>query len=236
MGQSYSKQSPPSPQKGIAGFASGGFKLKRAFAARRKKSEDATKFFASGSQQLGPSDGPGPSSQVAAAAPLKVTAPSLPPKKRNKLTIVTQVLTGGSKSQSPASPLPPPPPPKPVSLQDVKQSPKTLSKPFHTISEDHRGSIIPVTPAISSAVTFMRMGEEQREHELPKPEARSKEKDSEKKEERSGRDQAGEATDKELKQLWRKSDSTMSHHTIRPGAAAGNRTSRPVSMAESLRV
>ncbi|KAI3619014.1 rho gtpase activator [Moniliophthora roreri] len=235
MGQSYSsKQSPPSPQKGIAGLASGGFKLKRAFAARRKKSEDATKLFASGSQQLGPSDGPGPSSQVAAAAPLKVTAPSLPPMKRNKLTIVTQVLTGGSKSQSPASPLPPPPPPKPVSLQDAKQSPSTLSKTFHTVSDDHRGSIIPVTPAISSAVTFMRMGEEQREQELPKPEARPKEKDLEKKEERSSRDQAGEATDKELKQLWRKSDSTMSHHTIRPGAAAGNRNSRPVSMAESL--
>ena len=39
----------------------------------------------------------------------------------------------------------------------------------------------------------------------------------------------------EGKEVWRKSDSNMSFNTIRPGATTvGNRTSRPVYMAESL--
>ncbi|KAK7045556.1 hypothetical protein VNI00_007388 [Paramarasmius palmivorus] len=243
MGQSFSKPSSQSPQlqqKSIASLASGGFKLKRAFAARRKKSEDATKLFASGSNDAG---SPSPSSpaqqQVAAAAPSKVTAPPPPTAKRTKLTILTQVLTGGSKSQSPASPLPPPLPPKPLPSQGSKpSSPPALLKTSH-IADDHRGSIIPVTPAISSAVEYLRRGgEEDKVQDQPKAEARTKEKEPEKKEDRS-RDHIREATadkdgDDKQKQVWRKSDSTMSHHTIRPGAAAGNRTSRPVSMAESL--
>lgn len=38
----------------------------------------------------------------------------------------------------------------------------------------------------------------------------------------------------EMKEAWRKSDSTIGHHTIRPGAMSASRASRPVSMAESV--
>jgi hypothetical protein len=170
MGQSYSKPSTSHKALSISNAAvNTGVKLKRAFAARRKKSEDSTKLFAQGTDS--PVSG-------------------------------SQVIGGGRKASY--SPVPPTPPPKPA-----RQSPPPPPPPLPTKSlANNRGSIIPVSPGISSAVNFMRLDEDQQAAALAK--------------------------DDEQKDVWRKSDSTMSHHTIRPGAGAGSRPSRPVSMAESL--
>ncbi|RXW25019.1 hypothetical protein EST38_g782 [Candolleomyces aberdarensis] len=51
--------------------------------------------------------------------------------------------------------------------------------------------------------------------------------------ERQGREQQ-EKEKGELKEAWRKSDSTIGHHTIRNPGTTGTRGSRPVSMAESF--
>ncbi|KAF8658305.1 hypothetical protein AX16_002075 [Volvariella volvacea WC 439] len=47
------------------------------------------------------------------------------------------------------------------------------------------------------------------------------------------REKGRETVPSEVKEAWRKSDSSMSYHTIRPGAGS-NRSSRPTSVAESL--
>lgn len=174
--------------------------------------------------------------------------------------------------------LPPLPPPKPELDSASRLRPKTVER-------DNRSSIIPMSPGISSAVNFMRMGEEQRERaealELEKVEMdkeemememereREMEKEKEKQREREKQreeekqslvkkqeeakeqlatrktegekvvEKAEEAEKKDavdkgdMKDSWRKSDSTISHVTIRPGAGS-SRPSRPVSMAESL--
>ncbi|KAF9038279.1 RhoGAP-domain-containing protein [Hymenopellis radicata] len=90
--------------------------------------------------------------------------------------------------------------------------------PLHIPSADPRGSIIAVSPGISSALNYMRMGDQDKDQD----------KTNTHKADNSDREKG------EQKEAWRKSDSTMSHHTIRPGAAPGTRASRPVSMAESL--
>ncbi|KAK1236460.1 hypothetical protein PQX77_000296 [Marasmius sp. AFHP31] len=264
MGQGSSK--PSTPQRGIASLASTGFKLKRAFAGRRKKSEDATTSFSSASshsdRELDLSVGSSqPARAAAAVPPSEVTAPSSPAvSQQTKLTLklVTQVLPTRSNNIK-SAPLPPPPvPSKSDSMQNNK-----LSVPDTTASRnvDNRGSIIPISPGISSAVNFMRIGEEEREKERleaqrttdlgrekgaekgadreadtrrVKDKGKQADVDSERKEERSKERPASNGNDDKLKQIWRKSDSTMSHHTIRPGAQVGNRSSRPVSMAESL--
>ncbi|KAL0574700.1 hypothetical protein V5O48_007258 [Marasmius crinis-equi] len=266
MGQSSSK--PSTTHRGIASLASTGFKLKRAFAGRRKRSEDATTSFSTTSSQSdreldssrgSPTGSPSQPARVGVAVPpSEVTAPSSPTiSQQTKLTLklVTQVLPGVSRKPAPkASPPPPPPPAKPASMLTVPDA--TTSR-----NVDNRGSIIPISPGISSAVNFMqRIGEEEKEKERlaavvtpPKEtekatgdnktadvgmESRDKGKQAEvepeRKQERSKERPANDESDEKLKQGWRKSDSTMSHHTIRPGAQVGNRSSRPVSMAESL--
>jgi hypothetical protein len=183
---------------------------------------------------------------------------------------------------------PPPPPPKPDS--------DSISRlPVNNAPPDNRASIIPISPGISSAVNFMRLGEEQKEREdaLERERERGREKERERERERekerdrrreveqekeremerekererqreeekrnlarqeqeakvnlarqeADRDKTTEkpeengkndAADKgDMKDVWRKSDSTISHVTIRPGAG-NSRPSRPVSMADSL--
>ncbi|KAJ8076807.1 hypothetical protein PM082_001230 [Marasmius tenuissimus] len=242
MGQGSSK--PSTPQRGIASLASTGFKLKRAFAGRRKKSEDATTSFSSASshsdRELDVSVGSSQPARAAAAVPPSEVLPT----RSNNIK---------------SAPLPPPPvPSKPAPMQNNK-----LSVPDATASRnvDNRGSIIPISPGISSAVNFMRIGEEEREKERLdaqrttdlgkekgaekgadkeadtrrlKDKGKQADVDPERKEERSKERPVSNGNDDKLKQIWRKSDSTMSHHTIRPGAQVGNRSSRPVSMAESL--
>ncbi|KAG7091070.1 hypothetical protein E1B28_010127 [Marasmius oreades] len=235
MGQGFSKSSTSTPQKGIASLANTGFKLKRAFAARRKKSEDATTKFSDTRLHR---DRGQDSLVDSSSRPDPVAVPP------------SEVLPSGSKNSTPkSSSIPPPTPPKPASMQGAKLSPPATA--IHNV--DNRGSIIPISPGISSAVQFMRIGEEQREQErlaALEQEVKERGKESDKgQQEGKGKpvdvesDRKGEGSrerlpndenEEKLKQGWRKSDSTMSHHTIRPGAALGSRSSRPVSMAESL--
>ncbi|KAF9268654.1 RhoGAP-domain-containing protein [Marasmius fiardii PR-910] len=264
MGQGFSKSPASTPQKGIASLANTGIKLKRAFAARRKKSEDVTSKLSGGSSHsdreqdslVDTSSRP----IAVAAPPSEVTATSSPTvTQHTKLTLklITQVLPNGSKSSTPKSPspIPPPTPPKPASMQGAKLSPPSTA----TQNADNRGSIIPISPGISSAVQFMRIGEEQREqerlatlekekkatekeqeesgNESDKGKQEGKEKHAEVETDRKERNRErlpNDENEEKLKQGWRKSDSTMSHHTIRPGPPLGSRSSRPVSMAESL--
>ncbi|KAH7875370.1 uncharacterized protein C8R40DRAFT_1103808 [Lentinula edodes] len=239
MGQNFSK--PSASHKGLSistAAANTGIKLKRAFAGRRKKSEDSTKLFAvtDNKEWDSPASSPSTSSQV--------TPPASKFPRSTKLTqIATQVIGGAKRAaKSPhASPIPPTPPPKPSSMQVAKLVP--TSTPISPLKKvDNRGSIIPMSPGISSAVTFMRLGEEEREAaQVNANEAAAQVKANEAAAAQVKTNEAAKEVPKELsnktdteKDIWRKSDSTMSHHTIRPGAGAGPRSSRPVSMAESL--
>ncbi|KAJ3748681.1 RhoGAP-domain-containing protein [Lentinula detonsa] len=225
MGQNFSKPAPS--HKGLSistAAANTGIKLKRAFAGRRKKSEDSTKLFATTHNKEWDSPASSPSSS------LQVTSPALKFPRPAKLTqFATQVISGAAKKagKSPQEPaIPPTPPPKPLSMQTAKPIPSstpTLPAKLQSNKAENRGSIIPMSPGISSAVTFMRLGEQEREAAQAKANEAVKEvsKDN------------SDKTDVQ-KDTWRKSDSTISHHTIRPGAGAGSRSSRPVSMAESL--
>ncbi|KAF8876693.1 hypothetical protein CPB84DRAFT_384307 [Gymnopilus junonius] len=232
--------------KGITAAAvTGGFKLKRAFAARRKKSEDASSLFTamkgkepeaasvSGARAL--------SSQVAdrvppgslSQQPQRMDTPSSPFPR-------SQVFN----KNSPALPSPPPPtpPPKkeipPSTLSPVQPDAQVL------IAAPNRNSIIPISPGISSAVNYLSMIEEQQSRP-PSPQPQSQNARStttnltskvdhpaEKENLKSSTSSSG-SDKRDMKESWRKSDSTNSHHTIRPGAGS-TRTSRPVSWAESF--
>ncbi|KAJ7462257.1 RhoGAP-domain-containing protein [Mycena galericulata] len=176
MGQNESKAplASPSSQKGFYVAAATGSKLKRAFAARRKKTED-----------------------VAGAGDAQ-------PKQRSARQLTLQVAQAfsGKKTKdglSPINPSPPPPPPKPASMQSAKRPiPPPPPPPLQSTTPLNRGSIIPITPGVSSA--------------------------------KGKWDKDGDKNDS--KEAWRRSDSTITHQTMRPGA--GTRASRPVSTAESL--
>ena len=250
MGQNYSRAPTssstlepvlPQPTSKLGNVAaSTGFKLKRVFATRRKHSEGSSQaFFSNGKgkerERIEATSSAPSSSAPSLTAQAQVTAPS--PRFRNgpkqlTLQLASQVVSGGKKltktqrqslSPPPLSPPPPPPPPKSVAMQATKKSPPG---PVDTSTVDNRGSIIPISPGISSAVNYLRLGEEQREREQEHVVALGEEKEQES--EKTNPDKG------EMKEGWRKSDSTMSHHTIRPGATVGSRTPRPVSMAESL--
>ncbi|KAG7446505.1 RhoGAP-domain-containing protein [Guyanagaster necrorhizus] len=251
MGQNISRSPSPSQQnssssqlasKGIAAAAATGSRLKRAFGARRKnKSEDTSKLFCGNSKgkerdYYTDSDVTTPVSSTSRTpvTPVEATPPPTPGHRPAKLSLqlATHVFNGGRKNSrtpppiTPLSSLPPPPPPKPPAMQGLKLVPPSPARNL-----DQRGSIITVSPGISSAVNYMRIGEEQRERERERLEAQQRELEAVEKNDA----EKEKSTDKgELKETWRKSDSTMSHHTIRPGTTIGNRTPRPVSVAESL--
>ncbi|KAJ7045483.1 RhoGAP-domain-containing protein [Mycena alexandri] len=201
MGQNESKSSlaPPSSPKSFYVAASTGSKLKRAFAARRKKSEDI---------------GAGGDSQSSSRQ-----------KSARQLTMQVAHAFSGKKGKEGPSP-----PPKPVSMQGTKRSqPPPPPIQSTSLTPANRGSIIPITPGVSSAVNFMikqerelsglpplpPMPEIYREQLPPMPEIQ--------------REQDGDKNDS--KEDWRRSDATI---TQRPGATAGARASRPVSTADSL--
>ncbi|KAJ4483476.1 hypothetical protein J3R30DRAFT_3285263 [Lentinula aciculospora] len=230
MGQNFSK--PSASHKGLSistAAANTGIKLKRAFAGRRKKSEDSTKMFAATDNKEWDSPASSPSSSS------QVTQPASRFPRSTKLTqFATQVISGAKRAgKSPGpeeSPIPPIPPPKPLSMHTAKLVPSSTSPlpaKIQGIKGDNRGSIIPMSPGISSAVNFMRLGEEEREA------AQAKANEAVKEVLKEPSDKTDVQKDVQ-KDAWRKSDSTMSHHTIRPSVTAGPRSSRPVSMAESL--
>ncbi|KAJ7084358.1 hypothetical protein B0H15DRAFT_911123 [Mycena belliarum] len=191
MGHNESKASLVSPTSanGFYVAASTSSKLKRAFAARRKKSEDIA----------------GINSQPRQT------------RSARELTLQVAHAFSGKKPKESQSPTPPSPPPKPLSLQASKKAmrPPLPPLPPIPITPANRGSIIPITPGVSSAVNFM-IGQER---ELSAAAEKEKNKEEDK----------GDS-----KEVWRRSDSTITHQTIRPGAASGSRASRPVSTAESL--
>lgn len=98
----------------------------------------------------------------------------------------------------------------------------------------NRGSILPITPGISPAVNYMLRQEQPPSPGVAKPprsqpQPQPQTPPTEKVKLPSSPDNV------EMKESWRKSDSTNSHTTVRPGGNGGStRTSRPVSLAESF--
>lgn len=226
MGQNLSRSASPSSNpasassqlhKGIAAATATGIKLKRALGGRRKnKSEDATKLFKSIDREYYTDSDLAPaassSKEVKHPPDGRGTGTKMP------LQLAHHVFSGRRSSDKIArspSPLatPPPPPPKPLGMQGSK-GPAPAALQIHHNHPEARSSIIAVSPGISSALNFMRMDDMERQ----KSETQRLEQEKAQAE----------------KEVWRKSDSNMSHHTIRAGATTTTRTSRPVSMAESL--
>ncbi|TFK74068.1 hypothetical protein BDN72DRAFT_123103 [Pluteus cervinus] len=177
--------------------------------------------------------------KAAAASTLSMSPPTTPPPVPSKAGLMQQQQILAAKRARPPSPV------KTMLAQRLKV--------------DNRVSIIPVSPGISSALNYMRMDaieherlmedQEMRDRQtqpgpssLPStpltisPESREsfeiqdvpfRASQDGQKEERKGTPQVPNA---EMKEDWRKSDSTMSYHTIRPGST---NSSRPVSEAGS---
>ncbi|KAF8893396.1 hypothetical protein BD779DRAFT_1047478 [Infundibulicybe gibba] len=217
MGQPHSKSTAPPLSSSPSGSATsqgsakglsfggaavaGGLKLKRAF-ARRRKLEDAPLFTSASGKERG----------------------------LNQLDVITSIASSPAQLASPSSradegrsdgrshgrgqlPAVPTVAPAVTPVQATPSLPSPPKLPLHSPS-DNRGSIIPISPGISSAVDFIRRAEEQKVRERSTPEK-------------------PDSIVRTEKETWRKSDSTNSHHTIRPGAT-GAKASRPSSMAESL--
>ncbi|KAJ7072349.1 hypothetical protein C8F01DRAFT_1103593 [Mycena amicta] len=140
-----------------------------------------------------------PSSQksfyIAASTGSKLKRAFARRKKSEDVVIESQPRQKAPRQLKPKD-VPPSPPPKPVALQVPK-------KPV-PITPASRGSVIPVTPGISSAVNFMMVQEAKATKDSAKP----------------------ADSDHDSKETWRRSDATITR--------APTRSSRPVSMAESL--
>ncbi|KAI0829687.1 hypothetical protein BC628DRAFT_1358220 [Trametes gibbosa] len=208
--------------------SSTGGRFKRAFAGRRKKSEDISALF-TGSQRS--EKGRPHEFEVASASPPSampdLTEPRFerPPSRGaggTKLLNLQNVFGGRRAAQQPkasksSSPTPPPPPPKPGSV--LGQRGPSLSPPS-TPAKDAQ------FPPAAHVARSSRSPPESRHFSEGRGHASS-----------VVTEKAVSAVEKEkerVKEDWRKSDSTMaSHVTIRPGALSGNRSPRPVSLAES---
>lgn len=137
-------------------------------------------------------------------------------------------------------------------LQPLRVAPSTppkhdkrLPSPLHAEHSKalNRVSVLPISPGISPAVNYMLQQQQETPPAAPTPAATKpqpqppqsaplpKEADKVK----LGGIPDSPLDRKESKETWRKSDSTNSHHTIRPGGGGGStRSSRPVSWAESF--
>lgn len=202
-----SSPAPPLP----SASSSTGFSLARAFGGRRKKS--ATFNVSSGSSQNSGSRVKDSQSGDEYFPGTPRSAPSRPyGAKQLTLSLASHVFSkkhAGSAPVSPAVSLAPPPPPPKIA------APHSVSRlaPVNT-NIDKRVSVMTTTSPIAPALDYMRRTDEASEFAASKENER---RDLEK---------------SELKEIRRKSDSTLSHHTIKPGF--GTRGPRPVSMAESL--
>lgn len=183
-----------------------GSRFKRALVGRRKKSDTV----APSSPRLDKGKEP----QIEESSHTSpVTAPRPLGAKQLTLQLAQHVF---NKKSAPASPvmsglsLPPPPPPKHV---HQPASPSSRLMPIDT-NIDKRISIMTTSSPIVPALDYMKKSDEPTEQVASKENER---KDFERSESRDVR---------------RKSDSTLSLHTIRPGL--GSKTPRPVSLAESL--
>lgn len=237
MGQAPSRSpapsTPTSSQSAPVPVSAGG-RFKRVWGARRKKSEDATATFA----QVQDSGVKGkeratvesyyatPPESISEHSHLRPEFPnsrvSTAPRNISVQIASSALNVFGSKKlgQSPKSPKfsgsppPPPLPPKPVSTPTVQNvvlpslsAEVLLEAPSHAAVASHEMQ--------STDIPTRQKSEESEDGLLV-----TREKPIEDKE--------------KLKEDWRKSDATMtSHVTVRPGALAGNRSPRPVSLAES---
>jgi hypothetical protein len=127
-----------------------------------------------------------------------------------------QILNITSKNaveqQPSSSPLPP-------SKYDKRLASPLLAEQSTSLN---RASILPISPGISPAVNYMLQQQQNARCQVatsqPQPQP-----------------QQSAPNNVEMKESWRKSDSTNSHTTVRPGGNGGStRTSRPVSWAESF--
>ncbi|KAH9831237.1 RhoGAP-domain-containing protein, partial [Rhodofomes roseus] len=203
--------SPPRPSS-----PSGGGRFKRAF-GRRKKSEDLTSVFSNAignSKERDSSDHVAPNASTSdlsyTTAHSRATDSSGPRNHKlpNALQAASTKLNVFGKQKTTGGPLPKAPtlsgaPPPPP--KEV-HSPPPLTTPQTSLRQPRHDANAPL-PA------------------LPKETQRSP---------RSPSTSPAQESRERLKEDWRKSDATMtSHVTIRPGALAGNRSPRPVSLAES---
>ena len=140
-------------------------------------------------------------------------------------TLNINVTKSVVQHKEPLSPPPPTPPPKHLPYPSPTAQSKSLN----------RASILPISPGISPAVNYMLQQQQQTlppgATETPTPQQQSAPvtKETEKIKLQNTPDNL------EMKESWRKSDSTNSHTTVRPGGNGGSsRTSRPVSLAESF--
>lgn len=219
MGQVQSRSpselaAPPPPSPTVpTSSGSAGFKLKRVFGGRKKKSEDIS---ADPTPTLAPMPlGMGKShsamSRVPSAAP-SCAAPILP-----------QQPSVSAGPRYPTVPFPRPLPAELPSVPPSKPLPESpASGPINNppLPSDQRSSIITATAGFSAAIQYI--SETENVGDTANVMRRPKEKDTEQ---------------EVMKEDWRKSDSTTtSYYTVRPrsGASGGTRTPRPVSMAESL--
>lgn len=230
MGQSLSR---PTPVASSNESTSNGSRLKRAWAGRRKKSEDVTVLLGGQPSSAISTSGkgkerdvsgrstPSPSTPITPQATgVQVQQSQLVPQQTRgtknfiplQLSSSLNVFSGNRRqSQSPKSPKFSGSAPLPTPLLDTtdafldKKLPLTPTTPSPPLSST-------VTSFARSSFTSLTSDGPASKEDIPVP-----------------RDKL----DNEMKQDWRKSDSTMtSHITVRPGAF-GNRSPRPASLAES---
>ena len=180
---------------------------------------------------------------TASSSPLVKSKPSLPIQLTSQLTSTFNVFSSRKHTPSPKSLTftgnqvpngisPPPqqsyqqaPPPRMTEAQMGKDLPPPPPVSTLTPPEQTRGSTI-VSPSTAAAIHLLQVSEPTSRDSRETKDRMETPKDSRP-------STAREKPDRETKQDWRKSDSTtISHSTIRPGAI-GNRSPRPVSLAES---
>ncbi|KAI1796469.1 RhoGAP-domain-containing protein [Ganoderma leucocontextum] len=213
MGQNQARPvapiSPPPLSPVPSTASSTGNRLKRAWAGRRKKSEDISAMFAATERTGSQSDREG-----AATRPPPSAMSNLGDPETGATALLNLPSVFGGRKTSQQKPLPqptptllsspPPPPPPKVSLV-VHHTPSTDAPFAAPAAPILRPQSPPHSSEAGDAITSLST------------------------------EPLGAIQDREkAKEDWRKSDSTMtSHCTIRPGALSGNRSPRPVSLAES---
>lgn len=226
----------PSPPSSIS--LSVGSRIKRAWGARRKKSEDISATFAhlgGDASVKGKDRAPvesyyaTPPESISEQANLRPGTPSSRPSPAPRCGTLAVTIPpaldmpfGSTIGQSPKSlkfsgspPVPPPVPPKsasPLPAPTVPVSQQALAE-APTPSDELKRKVLPSEDTPSG-------NQEQVEQSNQDNQVISRQKSNEDQE--------------KLKEIWRKSDATVtSYVTVRPGALAGNRSPRPVSLAES---
>lgn len=239
MGQNQARPvapiSPPPLSPASSTASSAGNRLKRAWAGRRKKSEDISAMFAATERAGSQSDREGAATGAPPSAMSILGDPRLerPPSRGvggPKLLNLPSVFGGRKTSQQKSLPQPtqpllsPPPPPLPPKVPlAVHYIPPTV--PPYTPEKDVHYT--PPAPPTVRPQSPLPTSSHSRHPSEAGDAVTSLSTDS------FGTSQDKEKV-KESKEDWRKSDSTMtSHCTIRPGALSGNRSPRPVSLAES---